>query len=299
LNIEVKENFEIKNYTSFKVGGKVDKLFFPKNQEEFVYLLSNLENPLILGSCSNILFSSQGYRGNIILTTKMNNFEIKENKVNSDCGVKGALISQKTCENSLSGFEFMIGFPGSIGGNIYMNASAHSQAISDTLVSAKVYDCDLKKIINLKKEELKFSYRHSILQEKNYVLLSAEFELNKSNQNDIKNLMTKNLEFRKNVQPSLANPNAGSIFKNPENNSAGKLLELSGAKELSHNDAIVWQKHANFIVNSNNASSEDILELMYKMADCVNKKQGIKLKPEVKYIGDKTLREEELCKILY
>ena len=140
MQIECKENFEIKKYTTFKIGGKIDKVWFPKSQQELVQLLKELKNYIILGNCSNILVSSNGYKGNLILTTEMRNYEINGSKVVVDCGVKGPLLSQKTAEASLSGFEFMIGFPGTIGGEIYMNASCHGQSISDSLVRCCLFD---------------------------------------------------------------------------------------------------------------------------------------------------------------
>ena len=123
MQIEYRENLNIKNFTTFKIGGLVKKIWFPKNQQELVYLLKELKNYILLGNCSNVLISSNGYKGDIILTTEMRNFEINGTKVTADCGVKGPLLAQKACEKSLTGFEFMIGFPGTIGGEVYMNAS--------------------------------------------------------------------------------------------------------------------------------------------------------------------------------
>ena len=111
--------------------------------------------------------------------------------------------------------------------------------------------------------------------------------------------MKRNLESRTSVQPNLAHPNAGSVFKNPENDSAGRLLEKAGGKSLKCNNTEVWQKHANFIVNLGNADSEDVLELMLKMYTAVKEKFTIELYPEIIYIGDMTKKEEEICKILY
>ena len=110
MQVEVRENFEIKNHTTFKIGGKVNKVWFPHNQQEFVYLLNELDNFIVLGNCSNVLISSNGYSGNIILTTEMKFFDIRGTHVIAEAGVKGPLLSQKACEAGLSGFEFMIGF---------------------------------------------------------------------------------------------------------------------------------------------------------------------------------------------
>lgn len=297
--IEFKENFDITSMTTFKVGGTVKKIYFPANQKEFLTLLKETKKPVILGGCSNIIFSSQGYDGTVISTTKMNNISVRGTKIILECGAKGPMASQTAYQNGLSGFEFMIGFPGSIGGNVFMNAGAHSQSISDTFVQACIYDIKKKEIIYLTKNDMEFGYRHSILQSGNYILLEAEFELKKENKDTIKSLMDRNLEFRKNIQPSLATPNAGSVFKNPEHDSAGRLLDKAGVKSLEVNGVKVWHKHANFIINSENGTSEDILELIYKMYSKVKETYTIELEPEIRFIGKKSKREEEICKQIY
>ena len=299
MQIEVRENFEIKNLTSFKIGGPVSKLYLPKNQQELIYLLKNLDNYLLLGNCSNILFSSKGYKGNIILTTSMKYFDIRGSLVIAECGVKGQLLAQQAAYAGLSGFEFMIGFPGTIGGEIYMNASAHGQAISDNLVRCCLYDKEKNEVLYKEKSQLEFSYRHSILQNGRYVLLGAEFNLNKGIPEEIDSLMKRNLESRRLIQPNLSHPNAGSVFKNPDNDSAGRLLEKAGAKLFSGENVKVWDNHANFIVNTGNATSENVLELMLKMYTSVQEKFTIKLVPEIIYIGEKSKKEEEICKIIY
>lgn len=299
MQIEFKENYEIKNHTSFKIGGEVKKVWFPKTQQELVYLLESLKDYILLGNCSNILFSSKGFNGNVILTTQMKNYSINGNRVIADCGVKGPLLAQETCKKGLSGFEFMIGFPGSIGGEVFMNASCHGQSISDCLIRCCLFDKKKKEIVYKEKAEMNFAYRSSILQNGEYVLLGAEFELKKFNQEEIEALLERNLNFRKDVQPSLAIPNAGSVFKNPENDSAGRLLDKAGVKEISSCKAKVWEKHANFIVNLENATSEDVLTLMVQMFTAVKEKYRIELQPEIIFIGEKTKKEEKLCKILY
>ena len=299
MQVEFKENAEIKQYTTFKIGGNVKGLYLPANQQEFVSLLNELDNYIVLGNCSNVLFSSNGYSGNVILTSAMKNFEIRGTHIIASAGVKGPLIAQKACENSLSGFEFMIGFPGSIGGEIFMNAGCHGQNISDTLTRCCLYDKEKKEVVYKEKSEMEFSYRHSILHNGRYILLGAEFELSKKPKEEIQALMDRNLAFRKEIQPSLAIPNAGSVFKNPPNDSAGRLLDKAGAKNFDMPRVKVWDRHANFIINKGDATSEDVLELMVKMYTAVRDIYTIELKPEIIYIGDKTGKEEELCNILY
>ena len=295
----VKENFEIKNLTTYKVGGIVKKIYFPETVAEFISLLKKLDEYIVLGGCSNIIFSSNGYNGNVIITTNLKKYEINGSKVIAECGVRGALLSQKVCEHSLSGFEFMIGFPGTIGGNVIMNAGAHGQTISDVFCCACLFDKEKKEIIYKNKEDMDFSYRHSMLQNSKYILLSAEFDLKIEQQENIRNLMERNLSFRKEIQPSLTTPNAGSVFRNPENDSAGRLLDKAGVKNITVNNVEVWSKHANFIVNKGNASSENILELMAKMYDTVKDVYTIQLQPEQILVGNLTEKEEELCKKIY
>lgn len=299
MEIEVKENYEIKNLTTFKVGGNVKQIYFPANQQEFVYLLKTIKNPLILGGGSNVIFSSQGYDEVVISTIKMSQIFVRGTKIIVECGVKGPFASQTAYNSSLSGFEFMIGFPGTLGGNIFMNAGAHGQNISDTFTKACLYDLKTKEVVYFEKEQMKFGYRTSILQNGRYILLGAEFDLKKNSQEVIKELMDRNLEFRKNIQPSLATPNAGSVFKNPENDSAGRLLDKAGVKSFEINGVKVWEKHANFIVNTGDGTSEDILELIYRMYKQVKDTYTIELEPEVRFIGKRTKREEEICKQIY
>ena len=299
MQIECKENFDIKMYTTFKIGGKVSRIYFPKTSEELIFLLKNSDDYVLLGNCSNVIVSSNGYEGDVILTTRLKDYEIKGTSVTASCGVQGAFLSQKACEAGLSGFEFMIGFPGTVGGEVYMNASAHNQSISDKLIQCCVFDKENKEIKYLTRDELNFSYRSSLLQDKRYVLISAEFNLEKQPQEKIQELMTRNLSFRKEYQPTLKHPNVGSVFKNPENDSAGRLLDNAGMKGMDELNVAVWSKHANFIVNKGSATSIDVLKLMLRMQQAVENQFTIKLIPEPEFIGNKTQEEEELCQILY
>lgn len=284
------ENYELKKHTTFKIGGNARKVWFPESIDEFCELLKTLKNPLVLGNCSNVLISSQGVDSDVIITTQMKNFSVEKNIITAECGVKAPILARAAQEAGLSGLEFMI-FPGSVGGVVYMNASAHNQFVSDTCVEAKVFDVCAGKVLTLCAKEMNFSYRHSILQEKKYILLNVKLEMQIGDKDAVNALMERNISFRKNKQPSLAQPNAGSVFKNPENDSAGRLLEKAGAKEFSQGDARVWDGHANFIVNNGSASSTDVSNLMNKMYNVVKDKYRIELTPEIEYIG--TPQEEE------
>lgn len=294
----MENNFDIKILTSFKIGGKIKKVYFPTNIQEFEHILNENKNIKVFGNLSNTLISSDGFDGEIILTTKMNSIKIDGNRVIVDAGVKGPKLSQTVCEKGLSGLEFMIGFPGSIGGEVYMNASANNQAISDKLISATCYS-STKGIVKLSNEEMEFDYRKSRAQDEDLIILQAEFELEPAPCEQINSKMDENLAFRKAHQPSLALPNCGSIFKNPQGNTAGKLLDSVGAKELSQGGAQVWENHANFIVNNKSASSLDVLKLMFTMYSKVKESYNIELDPEIRFLGGNNQEENELCKILY
>ena len=294
----IEENYDVKRLTSLKCGGKIKKVIFPANRAEFEEALALYPDAKVFGNLTNTLVSSYGYDGEVILTTKMTSFSIDGEYVTADCGVKGPKLSQAAAEEGLSGFEFMIAFPGTVGGEVFMNAGAHGQSISDVFVEALCWSKD-KGFITLKKEDMNFSYRTSVCQNRDIAIISAKFKLKKAEKETIKAKMQENLDFRKAKQPNLATPNCGSVFRNPEGDSAGRLLESAGAKSFSVNSARVWENHANFITNTNDAASTDILELMAKMQGAVKEKFNIKLKPEVRFLGGNDKREVELCKILY
>lgn len=298
MSVNSEKDFDIKNLTSFKIGGKISEVFLPENIDEFVEILKANKGIQVFGNLSNTLISTDGFNGKIILTTKMNSINIEGQKVIAYCGVKGPKLSQEVCKSGLTGLEFMIGFPGSIGGEVCMNASANGQCISDKLVGVTCYS-PIDGLVKYSKDEMNFDYRTSRCQNEDLIVLQAEFELDKKNISEIEAQMKKNLEFRKAHQPSLALPNCGSIFKNPPENSAGRLLDSIGAKEMSEGGVKVWENHANFIVNSQSGTSLDVLTLMSKMKNKVSEKYSIDLQPEIRFLGGNNNKENELCKILY
>ncbi len=298
MEISSEKDFDIKRLTTFKIGGKIKEVFFPQSLEEFEQILKENKDIKVFGNLSNTLISSDGYDGKIVLTTKMNNIKIDETRVVADAGVKGPKLSQEVYKNGLSGLEFMIGFPGSIGGEVCMNASANKQAISDTLTSVICYSKD-KGLVKFSKDEMEFAYRTSRCQCEDLIVLQAEFILSKKNKDEIQSQMESNLEFRKAHQPSLSLPNCGSIFKNPQGDSAGRLLETIGAKELTVGGVKVWENHANFIVNANSGTSLDVITLMHTMYKKVKEKYNIELEPEIRFLGGNNEKENELCNILY
>ena len=160
MSIVSEKNYDIKKLTTFKIGGMLREVYFPENIEEFVTILKVNKGIKVFGNLSNTLISSFGCDIPIILTTKMNNILVEGTTVIADAGVKGPKLAQTVSEHGLSGLEFMIGFPGSVGGEVCMNASASGQSISDKLVSVTCYSENLG-VVELSKDEMNFNYRFS------------------------------------------------------------------------------------------------------------------------------------------
>ena len=254
-------DFDIKKSTTMKIGGKISRFYAPETIDEFVQIMQNEPNAFIAGNLSNVIISSFGYDGAVISTKKLSNITVDGTKIIAGAGVRGTKLSKIALDNNLSGMEFMIAFPGSIGGEVFMNAGAHGQDVSAILKSAKIYSPE-KGLIELSNKELEFEYRTSICQKENYSVLEAEFELTPKTKDEIQAKMDENLSFRKAKQPDLTLPNCGSTFRNPSGDSAGRLLEVVGAKGLKNGGMQVWENHANFIVNTGDATSLDALRLM-------------------------------------
>lgn len=295
--MRIEENFDVSRLTSFKTGGKIRKVYFPESEADFLEITEKESDFKVFGNLSNTLVSIDGYDGVIVIMTAMNDFTIDGTKVIAQCGLKGPKLSQAVAKEGLSGLEFMVAFPGSIGGECFMNAGAHGQSISDTLVCVNCWSMD-KGFFKRTKDEMQFSYRTSVCQKEFFVILSAEFELTRASLEYIEAKMKENLDFRHSKQPSLALPNCGSVFRNPVGDSSGRLLEASGAKNFSVGGVHVWENHANFIINDGHGNSTDILEIMYKMYSAVKEKFGIELKPEVRYLGGNNEKEVEICRKL-
>ncbi|MBR5305138.1 MAG: UDP-N-acetylmuramate dehydrogenase [Candidatus Gastranaerophilales bacterium] len=302
LEIKHYDDFQLTNFNTLRIKSTAKQFWMPDNYGEMISLFKKFKNetPIIIGNGSNILFSSKGIESPIIYTGNIKSSFILGNIIEVEAGIKAQRLSKLAYEKGLSGFEFLIGIPASLGGAIYMNAGAHGQTISDCLISAKIYDFSKNKTIILTKEELGFSYRHSILKEKPYILLSAKFELIKKQKAEIKARMDENLIFRKNRQPNLALPNAGSVFKNPNDCelSAGALIDKCGLRGFRIGDCEVYENHCNFIINKGNATSVDYTNIVFEIYSRVKEKFNVELTPEIIYIGKMTKDEEKKWKIL-
>ena len=235
-----------------------------------------------MGNGSNLLITDDFHKGAFISTKNLNSIEEKDGIITALSGVKLSSLCSFCASLSLSGLEELSGIPGTVGGAVYMNAGAYGGEIKDTLVKATYLtkDLEIKEILGV---DCKFSYRNSVFQENGGIILSATFKLNKANKDEIKEKTLELLKRRNEKQP-LEYPSAGSTFKRPEGYFAGKLIEDSGLKGYMIGGAQVSEKHCGFVINKDNATSKDILDLISHIKKTVLEKQGVELETEVKVI---------------
>ncbi len=289
-NITLLKQEPMKKHTSFRIGGNADIYISPKSSEEIqsiLFLAKKYDVPVtVMGNGSNLLVSDKGIRGIVIqIGEDMSTILVKGEKITAQAGALLKTIGEKALQSSLEGFAFAAGIPGSLGGAVCMNAGAYGGEIKDILVEAEVLTEDLQ-IKKFSTQQLQFSYRHSIIPEKGYIVLSATFLLKKGNQKEIAQKMTELAQQRREKQP-LNFPSAGSIFKRPQGYFAGKLITDAGLKGYSIGDAQVSQKHGGFIVNKGNATCADVLALIEHCQKTVFEKFGVMLETEVKMIGER------------
>ena len=285
--VTVKTGVPLQEYTSFQVGGPADIFLIPRTIPAFSKVLATIHKKLpyfVLGRGSNIIVSDSGFRGAVICSEKINHLQIDTGKITAGAGITLSRLANIALENELSGLEFAAGIPGTLGGALYMNAGAYGADIKDILDSAQLLN-HRGKSVSLSKSELQLDYRSSILQQKEYIAVEITLLLKKGNKSNIKALMKELNQKRRKKQP-LDHPSAGSAFKRPQGNYAGKLIEEAGLKGTRVGDAMVSPKHAGFIINCGQATARDIKELMELVRKKVYQKSGITLEPEPRFIGD-------------
>lgn len=277
-----KENVSLKTLTTYKTGGIARLLVFPNSVESLIKIIEIIkENNIkykIFGNGSNILASSNKYDGVIIKLTKLNNLIENDGQIEVEAGYNFALLANNMSKKGYTGLEFACGIPATVGGAVYMNAGAYLSDVSNVLTKVDILDENLE-LKTLKNEELEYSYRHSIFMSKNWIILKAYFKLEKGDKDKIIALINDRKNRRVTSQP-LDYPSAGSVFRNPEGQFAGKLIEDSNLKGYTHGGGQISDKHANFIINKNDATAEDIKYLMDLAQSEVEKNYGIKMKIE-------------------
>ena len=285
---DIKIDEKLSSYVNFKVGGPADILLIPKSKEQVVKSVEVCkENKIpfyLIGNVSNILVRDGGFRGVVISLKEVNTIIVDGDKIEAECGAMLKAVSDKAMENSLTGFEFACGIPGTIGGAVFMNAGAYDGEIAHVIESAEIIDEECN-IVRLSNKDLDFGYRSSIVMKKGYTVLSAVFKLEKGQVKTIKELVDDLTNKRESKQP-LEYPSAGSTFKRPTGYFAGKLIQDAGLKGYSIGGAAVSEKHSGFVINKGNATAKDITDLIKYIQDEVKRQFGVELHPEVRIIGE-------------
>lgn len=285
---KIEENISLKKYTTYKVGGKARCVVYPKNVDKLVKLIKLLnQNNIkykIIGNGSNLLFSDKDYDGILIKLVDFDDIEINDNRIKVGAGYSLMKLSRIAMKNSLTGLEFAAGIPGTVGGAVFMNAGAYKSDMGYIVKSVKVLTPDYR-IIELENRELDFHYRTSYLKKHpKYICLEAVIKLEHGSRSAIENLMKERLKRRMSSQP-LNYPSAGSVFRNPKDMFAGELIENLGLKGMKHNGAMISDKHANFIVNTGNAKSEDIKYLIDYAYNKVKEKYNVEMVVEQEFVN--------------
>jgi len=284
LKIRVKKNEPLKNKTTFKIGGRAEGFAEPKDAGDLsslVALAKKHKIPVfILGAGSNLLVSDRGVKGIVVKldSTFFKKISFSAGLVKAGAGLTLTRLVLESRKRSLSGLEFLIGIPGTVGGALTMNAGAWGGSIADCVEELRVMDYN-GNIKYLRKKDTKFAYRSSNLGK--YIILDALFKLTRAKRRKIDSAIKKNLSQRHKLQDNSL-PNAGCVFKNPPGNSAGRLIDLCGLKGKRAGGAEISERHANFILNKKNASSADVLNLMGLAKKAVMNKFKVTLKPEIK-----------------
>ena len=285
------ENILLNNYTTIKVGGIAEYFAEPRNVNEFVNLVewSNFNNRKcqIIGAGSNLLINDIFIKGLIICTKKMRSITIDPHSgfINADAGVMLPTLANSLAKQGLQGGEWAVGIPGTLGGAICMNAGSGNLSLANNLISVKAINTETLEALEIEKKDIKFEYRFSPFQENNLVILSAKLHFEpKGNITKLIQTTKNNLKVKTESQPYHL-PSFGSVFKNPDNSYAAKLIDELGLKGYKCGGAEISSMHSNFIVNNKSANSKDIFKLITIIQQKVLQKKGIFLQPEVRMIG--------------
>ncbi len=274
----------MRNHTTFRIGGPADIFVLPSGVEDIRYIIkfakANGIPYYVIGNGSNLLVTDSGIRGIVIKIGRgMSSIEFDGETIKAQAGVLLPGLARLAAEHDLSGLEYGIGIPGTLGGAVVMNAGSDGQNTSQILTSVKVMDAE-GTIMEIAGKDSGFGYRESRFKRSSEMVLEARLQLHYSEQAAIKEKMRKLMEKRKRTMP-LNYPSAGSIFKNPEGDYAGRLIEQAGCKGIRSGDAQVSDLHANWVVNLGQAKASDVLELISQVQKAVRIKCRLQLKPEV------------------
>ncbi len=285
------ENCNLSSYTTIKVGGVAEYFAEPRSIDEFSYLIKwaylSKQRCQIIGAGSNLLINNIFIEGLVICTKKMKKLAIEPYSgiVEAEAGVMLPTLSNTLAKNGLRGGEWAVGIPGTLGGALYMNAGTGNLSLAKNLISVKVINNKTCEELEIEKKDIDFEYRFSSFQSNDLAIISAKlyFEPN-GNLEKLIQTTKNNLRLKTETQPYHL-PSFGSVFKNPENNYAAKLIDDMGLKGFKVGGAEISTMHSNFIINNSSASSKDIYELISEIQQKILQNKGIYLQPEVRMIG--------------
>ena len=286
---QILEAEPMSRHTTFRIGGPAELFLVPKSTEEIAGIFKICREEgipwFVLGNGSNLLVSDKGYQGVVIQLYKgFGEVKVQGCQITAQAGALLSQIAAAAREESLTGFEFAGGIPGTLGGAVVMNAGAYGGEMKDVIKEVTVLTRE-GEIRTLRAEELAMGYRTSAIKEAGYIVLSAVLSLEKGDKEQIKARMQELAGMRSSKQP-LQYPSAGSTFKRPEGYFAGKLIMDSGLRGYQVGGAQVSEKHCGFVINTGNATARDVRNLMADVQRIVEEKYGVKLEPEVKFLGD-------------
>ncbi len=283
---DVKKDEKISKHTTFRIGGEAKYFLYPKNTlflSRIIEVCKEVDLPYkVLGKGSNVLWMDEYFDGVVIcLDRYFNEVAFAKEEVFAQAGISLILLAHEALQHSLSGLEFASGIPATLGGALFMNAGAYKSSMSDIVIAVQV----LKEgeIVWLQLDEMEYGYRHSILHaHRDWIVLGARLRLQKGEQVEIKELMDARRVRRMDSQP-LHLPNAGSVFANDVAHAAWSLIEQSGMRGVQIGGAQISEKHANFIVNVDDANAKDVLSLVKQVRHKVEEEFDVQLKMEIEY----------------
>ena len=286
--VDITANADMKEYTSFRIGGPCDLALFPRDTDAFCACLSYVCDKgikhIVIGNGSNVLFADEGYRGVVIFTGRMNRFTFEDDVLICECGAQLTAVAVNAVKKGYDGYAFACGIPGSMGGAVFMNAGAYEGQLSDILIYSDYYDTETGKIGRMSAEEHNFDYRYSSYMDSSKIVLSCGLRLKKADDPAaVVALMEDHVRARKEKQP-LEYPSAGSVFKRYPGYFTARLIDEAGLKGYSVGGAQVSEKHAGFIVNRGDATAKDVLELIDIIKAKIFDMKGIRIECEVRYI---------------
>ena len=277
------------DHTTFRIGGPAEVFVMPESYEQIAWVIRQCRQAeipyFILGNGSNLLVSDKGYQGVVVqLYRNFGQIRVEDSRIHAQAGALLSGIAAAAREASLTGFEFAGGIPGTLGGAVVMNAGAYGGEMKDVLKEVTVLTPE-GGVLTLQADELHMGYRTSVIKEAGYIVLEAVISLEKGDQEEIRSRMQELAGMRTSKQP-LSYPSAGSTFKRPEGYFAGKLIMDSGLRGYQVGGAQVSEKHCGFVINTGNATAKDVTTLMSDVQRIVLEKFGVKLEPEVKFLGE-------------